>query len=222
VNPLTTFNDLFERYAAVSLEKQWLLSDIIGDADWQMDLDKGIISFGTEFSFPVQVLGSESYISDTWLWAWANDNLDLSDDLLIAAKNLRELGISEHIYEFTNESVPLQQAQGHQIAMVAAGICESGCYYRGPYEGGAIFVLIDSSVLKEKTVTSAVRMAAVFSQLINLFSLDHLISFNAYLEYKKCKIEREDNIIRGELPNGEIIEGEFDDYKRLTNLQSHI
>jgi hypothetical protein len=42
---MTTFIDLFEEYAASSLDKQWTLGDMLGDHDWQLDLEAGTITF---------------------------------------------------------------------------------------------------------------------------------------------------------------------------------
>lgn len=46
----------------------------IGEADWAVDLDAGIITFdspdGMRATAPVQVIGTYNTDDETWLWGW--------------------------------------------------------------------------------------------------------------------------------------------------------
>jgi len=64
---------LFSVHAASVLERQLRLGTLIGDQhQWTFDMASGRLQFNEQHSFPVQLLGSESEESNTWLWAWAN------------------------------------------------------------------------------------------------------------------------------------------------------
>jgi hypothetical protein len=218
---MTPFQELFEQHAAASLEKQWLLHDLVGDADWHIDFEMGTISFGAQFTFPIQELGTESNLSRTWLWAWANTMVNTSEPLLTSVRKLQTIGMRDHITELTERIVDLSQVQGHQLAMLAAGVCESDGYYRGPYDDGAVFVLFDAPVLRQK-LPSARRMVTVFSQLITTFPVNHMKSLHAYLAYHKCRISTIDRQICGTLPNKEKIVATFDGGGRLMELETAV
>jgi len=44
---MITFQDLFEQYAAISLEKQLILQNMIGDSDWRMNTSKSVCKYYT-------------------------------------------------------------------------------------------------------------------------------------------------------------------------------
>ncbi|WP_376768412.1 DUF6882 domain-containing protein [Paenibacillus planticolens] len=54
----------------MALEKQLAINDSIGNLDWNVDMSAGTATFGNELTFPIQMLGSVSHQSNTWLWAY--------------------------------------------------------------------------------------------------------------------------------------------------------
>ncbi len=70
--PCKTEQELIERYGGIALDKQIDFGEIIGNNNWNVDMQQGIISFGLNLVFPIQVLGTIAHSSQTWLWAWAN------------------------------------------------------------------------------------------------------------------------------------------------------
>ncbi len=217
-----TFQALFEEHAATSLDKQFALSQVIGDADWQLDLDAGTISFGPGLTFPVQVLGTESEYSHTWLWGWANTQSNLPAHLLQAAYQLRELGTRERVPELTDAEMDLAQVTGHEIAMVASGICRADCYYRGPYAGGAVFVLIDAPIVRQHSDTSPLHLISVFNQLISTFAMDHRRALVAYLIYKGYTPTATTTGLDAIAPDGAVLHARFDSLGRLPELTTSV
>jgi hypothetical protein len=136
------FHELFSRYIAVSFGKQLHLAELVGSSNWHFDLSSGLLSFGNEYRWQVQVLGSEAEESQTWLWAWANEASGIPTALLGSALTLRMLGESHGIAELVEPEVPFGEVNGHLLAMIGSGVCRADAYYRCPYQGGAAFVLI--------------------------------------------------------------------------------
>ncbi len=68
---------LFDDHAALSFDRQLALARAVGKQDWRCDLESGVPSFGPGRCWPVQILGTESEASRTWLWAWANPSADV-------------------------------------------------------------------------------------------------------------------------------------------------
>ncbi len=87
-NNLQTY---LERYALITLEKQDKLESLIGDSMHEIELDAGIIRFN-DLQFPLQVLGTESDNTLTWLWAWSDEQTEIPSALMQSAIQLRNWG----------------------------------------------------------------------------------------------------------------------------------
>lgn len=213
-----TLQELFETHAALSLEKQHALSELIGDHAWNLQLDAGTLSFGQQHTFDIQILGTESTVSQTWLWAWANRGNEIPARLLDCAQEVRELGQTQDISEFTVEQSPLEVVSGHYLALIACGLCRADCYYRAPYEGGAVFVLLRAPEVRAKLGESAERLAMVFRQLISEFDVNHRKAFASYVAQKRYAVQQTANQITATSPAREKVAATFDRIGRLTDL----
>jgi hypothetical protein len=219
---MVTFAELFERHAVASLDKQLALADLIGDADWWIDLAAGMITFGDQYTFPIQVLGTEAEAGRTWLWAWANAASAIPPPLLACATRLQTLGQAEAIAELTAPEIPLDQIDGHRLALVASGVCNADGYYRGPYDGGAVFVLVQVPQVREQAPPSAMRFVNTFTQFIATFPANHRRALMAYAEYKAGSYTPTAAGLTVQLPGGETIEATFDTLDRLTNIATRL
>ncbi len=218
---MSNIQDLLELSAAASLEKQMALGDLIGEADWSADLDTGTITFGSRYQFPIQVLGTESEQSATWLWAWANTASNIPPQLLNCANNLKAFGTREAIPELTTPNIPLKQIDGHRLAMIASGLCRAACYYRGPYQGGAVFLLIsDAPQVQAHIASTPVQVINVFTQLIQAIPLNHRRALEAYLKYKGYSCKATGTGFEATNAKGQTIYAAFDIANRLIKLDT--
>ena len=80
---------MFSSHAVFSFDKQLLLADLIGDLPWAFDLPSGILSFGDQFAWRAEVLGTESDEAKTWMWAWANHESNIPEQQQAAAALVR-------------------------------------------------------------------------------------------------------------------------------------
>jgi hypothetical protein len=230
-------SDLYSRHAALSLEKQLALGHVIGTRNFAFDADNGTLSFGDGLRFPMQLLGTVSRQSNTWLWAWASPQ-PLSPALLQAAHQLRTLGEHLEIDELAEEGFDLvtpataelevpdpdfapEPLDGHYMAMVAAGMCQASAYYGADYGRGIAYVLlpnvpaVDAQLSDEPT-----KLAAVFAQLLQLpYFFDHRVALVAYLQQKGYTLEQDDAQVRGQ-KNGHHLAASFDSTSRLRMLEA--
>ncbi len=213
-----SFTALFEEYAAASLDKQWALNDLFGEADWELNLDAGTMTLATIHTFPVQIIGTESYIEQTWLWAWGNKASNIPPQLLRCVEQVRASGMSQQIPELTQRMIDLTEVSGHEFALVATGLCNADCYYRGPYEGGAVFVLLDAPVVRAHISCTAIRIVDVFTHLISLYPVNHRRAFKAYIAHKGYVAAETAHHIEVRTLTGEVIQAAFDPTDRLTKL----
>jgi hypothetical protein len=146
---MATFQELLDDCAFQAYERQHRLAGVVGDRDWLLDTELATIKFGDDLVFPVQFLGTESEITNTWLWADANSHVPFPEASLSLCRKARALGRSAEIAEFSTDSFPFVEEVGkptaHTLAMVAASMGGASAYYRGPHEAGAAFVAINDS-----------------------------------------------------------------------------
>ena len=211
---------LIAQHGAASWDKQVCLSDAIGDGDWQLSMSEGQITFGGRQSFPMQVLGSEADGDGTWLWAWANMESNLPPALLQAAAQIRAFGERERVAEFVAPALNLEDADGHKLSMIACGVCGADAYYRGPYAGGAVFLLLTAPTLRRFADDTPMRFIRIFTEFISAFPCDHRQALAAYAASKSFPIQAEADTEIVTLPAGAEVRAEFDVQGRLVRFSS--
>lgn len=146
----TTIDDLITRYGLIGLHKQHHFGEIIKDLDWQIDLEEGLIYFGEEAKFNIEVIGSESYVTNTWLWGWANKYSELPEKSLKLVNRVKEFGIKNNIKELYEESFEINNdLNGFNLSLVSMGIVNSNAIYSceiGEGDGKAFFFIKDNKI----------------------------------------------------------------------------
>jgi hypothetical protein len=148
--------------SVVSYDQQQFFINCINGRNWNFDLASGLLSFGYEFCWKTHLLGTESVISNSWLWTWANTSSNIPAHLLVASLALKAYGEQNGIPELTTPQLSLDKIDGHKLALLASGICEANAYYRCPYEGGALYVLIMDENFPKCQDPPLKRVATVF------------------------------------------------------------
>ena len=211
---------LFNDNAAASFDKQLALNGVVGDQDWRVDLAEGVLTFGQDQRWPVQLLGTESEETGTWLWGWANPSAGIPPSLLGSARLLQLLGEERHIAEFTEPEYALGDIDGHYLAIVASGVCRAEAYYRAPYEGGAAFLLLQQGLPLPPAGDPLTRVTTVFPQALAALPItDHRRTLTGYLRYLGLDGQPEGAglVVRqdGEL----VLVAGFDEWGRLARLE---
>lgn len=218
---------LLTKHGARSWEKQMYLGKLLGDnpPDWFFSMSDGTLSFGRLFTFSIQLLGTESSLSDTWLWAWANAGSNIPPHLLLAAQQMREYGRQHKISAFTipKRQRLSQQFHGHNLCMIASDICGAKAYYRGPYEEGALFLLIHDEDYPEDTRHPILRIAFYFPEYIQHNPVpDHAASLQAYCQSHGLNVIEGKVSLTAEHSDGNTLTATFDNAKRLTRIQTTV
>ncbi len=211
------FQTYLERYALLSLEKQDRLETLIGEHLHELDLDAGVIRFD-RYQFPMQVIGTESDNSLTWLWAWSDEQTELPANLLQSAIQLRTWGSAEGLSEFTLPSIDLNRADGNAISLIAAEICRASCFYRDSYEGGAVYLLLFDALIDGGPAFDRQRLVRRLADLLSRYDLNHRDTILYYLMAKKLSPVTEGATIGCELESGERLIAGFDESGRLATI----
>lgn len=141
------FPSLLSLTVGTVVERQYRLGEFMGKDDWRVDVTNHKITFGRHLfkkrEFYIGLIGTESEYSNTWLWGWANTESGLSEDFV--APSLEAKRTLQNCREFSESQLELDGlCTGHNLSNVTAGISDKNvCYYRCPYDGGAMFALIE-------------------------------------------------------------------------------
>ena len=210
-----------EQYALITLEKQDKLEALIADSLHELDLEAGKIRFD-EYEVPVQVIGTESDNTLTWLWAWADEQEELPADVMQSAIQLRTWGAGKGIPEFTTPSVDISTVDGQAIALIAADVCKANCYYADHYEGGAAYLLLFDRGIDQQPPFDRQRLLRRMTDLFSQYDLNHRNTLLSYLQKKELFPITERNIISCELESRERLNAEFDDAGRLVMVNGAV
>lgn len=155
--------------------------EVVKGQNWDVDLSAGTLAFGQDV-YPVQFLGSESNASNTWLWGWDNIN-HFPESVVKLANEMKQIGEVWGLEALTLNQFKLTESlTGHTLAIVTCALSTNNiCYYRGPYDGGAVllgFWHIPQSVFEPIDHTTFTR---IVMECIQGFQVDHKIFVESFL-----------------------------------------
>jgi hypothetical protein len=212
-------SSLFCCHAAASFDRRCHIADLIGSSACHLNLAVGLLSSANAHRWHVQLLGTKSHETRTWLWAWANPSPGLNPQLLAAAHTMKGYGERRLIKELTTAQLPLGEINGHFLATVASGVCQANAYFRAPYDGGAAFLLIKDDNFPRCTDPPLARIATIFPQAISTLDIpNHKLALMGYLAYYGLKGQTEGNTVVVKDNGRYVLLATFDQYHRLKQL----
>ncbi|MCL1803968.1 MAG: hypothetical protein FWG30_10135 [Eubacteriaceae bacterium] len=212
--------DILSAYIGRSrIRQSAFFKDVLEGYGWFANFSEGFIRFGDD-EYPIQLLGSESYKSYTWQWAIENTN-NFSEDVLKDAYLLYNSSLMENIPDLKSIKLPLSDAiNGHCISAIAsAAHYEKTVYYRCPYDGGAVFVLV-------KNIQSSVFMPAGpsdvskhIADLIKELPLNHRLLVKNMLMDNCESVEGTTTSLIGHFPGNSSLAIDFTMEGKLSNMR---
>jgi hypothetical protein len=216
-----TLQDVLHDHGALSLEKQDALSDYLGEHSWWLDLKAGTVDFGGGRLFPIQVVGTESKGSGTWLWSWANHQSQIPAALHASAVRVREYGEAHGVREFVTPELAPGSFDGHMLSAAACGVAAADAYYLGHHEDGAVLLFLESPTLRQLIRPSVLHMTTIFTSFISAWEIaDHRKAFVAYARAKGCTIHEVGARVEVTDPTGEQLAADFEDSGRLFEMET--
>jgi hypothetical protein len=214
-------NDFLEKFGAIALEKQRNLFTVTGGLSWNVDMDKEEITFGDNLTFPMQVLGSFSHSSETWLWIWENKAGGYAESVMKQALLLKQYGEENNIDLLTVGKFDAVENDLHLIGMIAVEMFNSSGYYLGNYGQGTMVVTIKSDTIDQIESEELARILTVFPELISTFEIqNHKNAFTNYLAHKGYELTVNGNEIKAE-KNQNIINAVFNEDNLLVKLNGN-
>jgi hypothetical protein len=218
---MPSFDEVLAQHVATGFARQLALGDLLQERDWNVDISAGIATFGDDLQYPIQLLGTESEYDGTWLWAWANEESNLPPELLHLGGWLREYGRRAGIAELTEPTFPLQRADGHRLALVASGLT-GRCYYRGPYDGGALFFHLENVPPELLAPVRPERAMTILTEVVQQFPVAHRIVVESFFTQQGWRLETSADTVVGHHGDGSQIWVTFDGYGRIARFNAQI
>lgn len=214
----STEQELLEEFAGIALEKQLAFQEIIGSNAWNVDVQQGIIAFGPQLRFSMQILGTVSHGSKSWLWAWANVQSALPPGIIQQSLQMKAYGETNGIDLLRNDSFGFTKEELHILGSIASGMFGSLAYYIADYGQGAMLVTINGTSSADNPSAVHLRILTVFPQVINQFDVNHRNAFSRYASHKGYAITEDETTVTVR-KNDQQLTAKFDNLSRLTSLK---
>ena len=146
---------------------------------WNYDLDRGTLTFSQDGQpkvvAAIQVVGSTSLSSGTWLWGWANQSLPLC--VTIEVEKVRAFGQLENLLELTQAMRPADELVGWEMTAVAAKLLGAKGAYRCPGENGVVYLIYTSVTFASERVVPELKQldCAAHGAGFQTFACEHLV-----------------------------------------------
>jgi len=218
------FRRLLVQHAAMGVEKQAELGDLLGDNyDWDADLEHGKLTLGDKLHCKVRLLGSASESSHAWRWVWADESSGFSDEMLSLANQIKKLGEQHDIWEFTTPQIELSRISKPYLAVVACGLAHADVVFWATHDGGADLLVGNCPAARERLSQTTTRVIRVLKQTVNVMGdvVDHRKMALNYLKQKGYKGKEEGHELRITSPEGDPLTITFDDEGRLATIQAN-
>lgn len=185
---LSDWDQVFSACLGKMFTVQNRLAELVKDEpSWNVDFGRGVLTLGG-YQFHIQFLGSESYVSQSWLWGWENVN-KFPGRLLGQAYVARACGQTWGLKPLMYAQCGLNDAfNGHSFSMVVCGaLAENHCYYRCPTgeDQGAAFVAVTDAPQALFQPVDGIAFLNSVSQCIQHFHLNHKIFVESFLRWSK-------------------------------------
>jgi hypothetical protein len=215
-----TEQELIEIFGGMGLEKQPDVPVVTGNNSWHFSMETGSITFG-HLAFPVQILGTISHSSNTWMWAWANDKSGIPTHLKRQAFKLKDYGATNQIELLSHAQFDATIETVHFIGCVASGMFNSSCYYIADYGQGAMLVTIKDRAFDNVQKTEHHRILTTFPQLISNFDMNHRAALINYLGAKGYSVSETHNTVVGKKKT-QTVSAQFDVLNRCININGDV
>jgi hypothetical protein len=213
---MTALTEQFERCALTGREKQEKFLRLVGEHTLELDLDAGLARFTKHHAFPFQALGTESENTLSWLWAWADEQTEMPENLEKASLAMKVWLEAKGLQEYARPSLDLDRADGTMLSLIATEVCGAGCFYRDHYEGGALFILLYGSEIAAQAPFDRRDLVRNLDDLIERYEFNHRNALLSYFRANGIEAAETTDAVSATLPNGEHLIAEFDASGRLT------
>lgn len=191
--------ELLNKNLLIGIEKQFNFQNLIGPLyEWDLDLAKETLFINSKnlkktLELKIQILGSFSNLDKSWLWSWANSEFKNSKNLIAIANSLYELGVDEHITEFTTPILyNLEDIFPYEVGCITTVLYDVIAFFKADYKEGFVIVIIVQGV-EDIKIQKASDLIKVIRKGAKYFKFDLHLGIQTYLEHHGYSIKTKDN-----------------------------
>jgi hypothetical protein len=221
------FQRLFDYHVVSFADKQQRFADLVEGRDWEYRVEEGVLHFPEAppqkgYAWKAEILGTQSELSNSWLWSWANEASELPPAATVCARKLKQFGEKHGIKEFTMPTFQLgDELDGQAIVAVSVGLTKAGACFLGGYENGAAYLLITDPAYENKQPYPLLHIATMFTQVLGQWSVsDHRRALVGYASSYGLQTSQEGSTVKITHPSGESLIGSFNKAGHLEQIQS--
>ena len=208
--------ELFDQTLGAAYARQMALADYLAERPFSLNLHEGLVRFGEDLSFPIQILGSEVFVNKSWMWAWANQP-SVPAELAQASQNLKAFGEENDLPAFTQPKVGLDEFSAFELVMASSEILGGHPFYKVPTEHYALFFII-LGIPPQALHRSPVLAASTLSQLIATFEVQHRYAAENFLELRGFRVAVTPSGLSAQHPDGTRLAVNLDGTGRIVNI----
>lgn len=175
--------ELFDRFVGIALARQCAFADSVPTPFWEWKYeateDRGSVEIPNFGTFEVQFLGSESYVSNTWLSAWANQSVPtgFANASYWLHENCGKIGDAR----LGEEHMPLDELNGDYVGVIATSVLNASVYIALPIsngQGASFQVLFDVPLVNFAPtplgrINTVIQMIEQSTQVTSVTSATH-------------------------------------------------
>ena len=111
--------------------------------DWDQETGQLVFSDGgrARVAAQIQFVGSVSTVSNTWLWAWANDSYE--ETIRAGVRRVRQFGTEHRFLRLASARWQADEVDGWEMTAVAAFLLQAQGAYRSPGDRGPAFMILN-------------------------------------------------------------------------------
>ena len=207
--------DLFSKYGALALEKLETLGALVGDAEPELDIEKGIVKFNDK-EFPIQLIGFLDPDEDTWSWAWDNGDIGFPEELVEEAKAVKEFGQKQNVPQFYENVFKASLTEAHILNMTISSLFSNDAYCAVNYGSFIFFVTIESDEVPISDDPDV--FAVVINDFHRRFEVNHRKALRSYAELKGYEYKERDDFSIIKVGDDRIVVG-LTERKNIQNIK---
>ena len=207
--------DLFSKYGALALEKQETLGALVGDAEPELDIEKGVVKFNDK-EFSIQLIGFLDPDEDTWSWAWDNEDIGFPEALIEAAKAVKAFGQKQNVPQFYENVFKASLTEAHILNMTISSLFSNDAYCAVNYGSFIFFVTIESDEVPISDDPDV--FAVVINDFHRRFEVNHRKALRSYAELKGYEYKERDDFSIIKVGDDRIVVG-LTERKNIQNIK---
>jgi hypothetical protein len=227
---------LYHRHVAAAFDRQMRLADFLekeaGGQRWNYTISTATLEFGDKVRFEAFDIGTHADPDNSWLWAWCNPHLKLTEANHALGEAVRQLGQDVGVAAFAADrqlscgdllGPDVSPAAAHAFAAIVVGELQFDAYYTIPFTHGRATAVIRDKRLQSHVPNPVARIVTVFPQALAAFPIpDHEAAFVAYAKWYDLTIEKTPGIMHVLSHGKRALKATFDNRKRLTELEGTV